>query len=269
VKRDACLLIALSVLAGACTLESGEGFARMTPGSLEVVFAPGRGRDLGEGAFLTDRGYRVRLEAARLQVAELALLELRGSSARGGESFDPASPPAGYSLCHGGHCHAANGALVSYEEIQAMLAGGTARFESLVTVPVGRELDVLESERIVLDEFLPSPELPQAALARVELVVSRLILRGEVEGGELEEAVALEVDLAIAEPLAATLSSRIDRDGPEEIALQVELGMDATMFDGIDLAALVDDGRVRIDDESRGAAALTEWLLRAELATAL
>jgi hypothetical protein len=269
VTRVARLLIALSLLSAACTLDSGEGFASMRPGTLEVVFAPGRARDLGEGAFLTDQGYRVMLRTARLEVAELALLELQGSSAGGGGSFDPANPPAGYSLCHGGHCHAANGALVSYEEIQAMLAGGTARFESLVTVPVSRELDVLEGERVVLDEFLPSPELPQAAIDRIELVVGRLVLRGEIEGGDLEEAVALEVDLAIAEPLAATLSSRIDRDGPEEIALEVELGVDATMFDDIDLASLVEDGGVVIDDESPVAAALTEWLLRAELTTAL
>jgi hypothetical protein len=100
-------------------------------------------------------------------------------------------------------------------------------------------------------------------------VVGKLVLRGEIEGGELEEPVALEVDLAIAEPLAATLSGRIDRDGPEEIALAVELGVDATMLDGIDLASLVEDGRVVIDDESPVAAALTEWLLRAELTTAL
>jgi hypothetical protein len=268
VTRVARLLIALSLLSAACTLESGEGFASMRPGSLEVVFTPGRARDLGEGAFLTDEGYRVTLQTARLQVAELALLELRGS-AGGGGSFDPANPPAGYSLCHGGHCHAASGALVSYEEIQAMLAGGSASFEPLVTVPVGRELDVLESERVVLDEFLPSPELPQAAIDRIELVVGKLVLRGEIEGGELEEPVALEVDLAIAEPLAATLSSRIDRDGPEEIVLAIELGMDATMFDGIDLASLVDEGRVVIDVGSPVAAALTEWLLQAELATGL
>jgi hypothetical protein len=267
VTRAPRLLIALPLLAASCTLESGEGFATMKPGALDVAFAPGRARDLGEGAFLTDGGYRVRLDAARVQVSELELLQLQGSSGGGG-SFDPANPPAGYTLCHGGHCHADDGALVSYEEIQAMLAGGSARFEPLVTVPIDRELDVLNGERVALVDFLPSAELPQATIDRVEVVVSRLVLRGEIEGGTLDEPVTLEVELPVAEPLAATLSGRIDRDGPEEIALEVELRLDATMFDDIDLASLAVDSRVVIAAGTPVAAALTEWLLRAELATA-
>lgn len=267
--RASRLLVALPLLAASCTLQSGEGFATMKPGALEVAFVPGRARDLGEGAFLTDEGYRVRLEAARVQVTEVELLQLQGSSGGGGGTFDPANPPAGYTQCHGGHCHADDGALVSYEEIEAMFAGGSARFEPLVTVPIDRELDVLDGEHVLFDEFLPSAELPQATIDRVEVVVSQLVLRGEIEGGTLDEPVMLEVELAIAEPLAATLSSRIDRDGPEEIALEVELRLDATMFDDIDLASLADDGRVVITDGTPAASALEEWLLRAELTTAL
>ena len=41
------------------------------------------------------------------------------------------------------------------------------------------------------------------------------------------------------------------------------------MLDELDLAALVEDGRVAIDAASPHAGALTDWLLRAELQTEL
>jgi hypothetical protein len=47
-------------------------------------------------------------------------------------SFDPANPPPGYTLCHNGHCHAADGRLVDYADIAAELAGGATSGPALV-----------------------------------------------------------------------------------------------------------------------------------------
>jgi hypothetical protein len=262
-RRVLRLLLAAPLLVTSCTLQAGAGFATITPGTLEVAFEPGRARDLGNSVFLTDQGYRVRLEVARLHGMDLALLELREEAGDG--ALESADPPGEHVLCHGDHCHGDEGGLAHGEEVEAMHARGGARFSPLVTLPLDRELDLLAGARVALDDPMPSAELPRANIDRIEVRVTGLVLRGEIEGGALVEPAALEVDLAIAEPLVGTLSAHIDRDGPEEIALDVELHFDATMLDEIDLASLVDDGLVVIDAGSQHAEALTDWLLRAEL----
>jgi hypothetical protein len=267
VKPPATLAALLALSPVACTLEAGHGFATLVPGHLEARFAPGRARDLGEDAFLTDRGYRVHLETLTLNAAELELLELRASSGGGVvASFDPANPPAGYTHCHGGHCDADDGSLVSYEDVQARLAGGASGYEPIVTVPIDAELDLLRGERVRLREFLPSPELPRSTIARLEIEATRVRMQGRIEGGGLQEPVELVVDVPSGEPIARTLSLEIDRDGPEELVLDVTAQVDATVLDGVDLASLAADGTVLIDAESAAAEAITAWLVHTEIA---
>lgn len=264
-------LLALGASATACTLDAGHGFATMVEGELHAQFVPGRARDLGEGAFLTDQGYRVRLRVARLHATQLQLLELRGQTGSAGSaSFDPANPPPGFTLCHGGHCHADDGSLPTYEEVQAMLAGAEARFEPLVTMPIDRELDLLGGERVVLDDFAPSAELPRGSIDRAEIEVTHLRLEGQLEGGDLQNPVDLVIDLPLTEPIAETLSARIDRKGPGRIALEAALRFDATMLDRLDLAQLAQDGSLAVEaNNSPVAEALTEWLVRADVAIEL
>jgi hypothetical protein len=150
------------VCAHACTLDAGHGFATLEDGELRMEFAAGRARELDGGAFLTDRGYRVHPATMTLHVSELALLELRGARGGAGASFDPANPPEGFALCHGGHCHAEDGSLVDYADVQAMLAGDTARFEPLATLPVDRTFDLLDGE----DAALTSTCRPRPSLTR-------------------------------------------------------------------------------------------------------
>jgi hypothetical protein len=257
------LLGSLSGLLG-CTLDAGHGFATMEAGELSAELRAGPARDLGDHTLLTDLGYHVQLARARLHVASVELLELQGSTSAGG-AFDPAHPPEGYTLCHGGHCHADDGSLVSYEEIQAMLAGGSVRFEPVVAMPVDRALDLLEGASVALTRFEPSPELPQATLARAQVQIERFELEATVSDGELADPVVLSADLALAEPLSQVLNEQIDREGPERLHPAVEVTVDGTLFDGLDFAALVQGGTVAIEEGSPAAALLTEALVTSEL----
>src|SRR5688572_4227131 len=151
-SRPHRLVLLLGIGTLACTFEDGHGFSTVDRASLEARLEPGVARDLGNHTVLTDVGYQVHLDSATLEVDEVALEELVGGGASGGTSFDPANPPPGYSLCHGGHCHADDGRLVEYAEIEAELAGGGARFSPVVTLPVDRGLDWLDGDAIALDE---------------------------------------------------------------------------------------------------------------------
>lgn len=259
---SALLLLGLSP---ACAFDTGQGFATISDGELDMRFSPSRARSLGEGAFLTDRGYRVELHELTVRAEQVALLELRGASGGSDARFDPASPPPGFSLCHGGHCHADDGRLVPYEEVQAMLAGDNARFEPLASVRLGRAFDLVEGERAVLTDFEPSAELPQGSIDRLEIELTRLELSATIEGGELTEPVMLDADIALDEPLAQTMAVTIDRNGPDELALAVAVRLDATMLDGFDVAAEAEGGAVDTGAGSPSVAALLEWLARAEI----
>jgi hypothetical protein len=267
-RTKARLLAALLSLQG-CTLDAGHGFATIEESALHMELAPGRSRDLGDSGFLTDEGYRVDPTSMTLHVSELGLLELRGAQAGAVTSFDPANPPEGFTLCHGGHCHADDGSLVDYADVQAVLAGGAARFEPLATLPVDRTFDLLEGETAALTRIVPSAELPRSSIDRIEIEVTRLRLSAEIEGGDLPQPVTLEIDTPVEQAIAGTLSVIIDRNGPERLELVVALRFDATLFDGVDLSSLVEEGSVVIDDEGPVDEAVREWLASADVTIGL
>lgn len=273
---DAARLLGLgtAVLCTAgCTLEEGTGFATMQPATVEATLQPDAARDLGEDRILTDLGYQVTLQHASLQIHEVVLQELRGQQAGGGAttSFDPQNPPEGFSLCHGGHCHADDGALVSYEEVQAQLAGGQVTLAALVSLPVDRAFDLLGNEQARIDRFVPSPLLPRGQISRVRVDIGRLRLSGVVRAGpsapEPSEAeLALEVSLPLDEALSVTANRSLDRDADPDLRLAVAVKLDGTLFDGLDFAKLASDGAVRIEDrDAEGARTLIDSLLRTEL----
>jgi hypothetical protein len=262
-------LVGASMLAG-CTFEDGEGFATLESATFSARFEPGPARDAGEGAILTSLGYRVVLSELSLEAGVIELLALQGASDPGA-AFDPADPPPGYSLCHGGHCHADDGRLVDYADIEAELAGGAARFEPLVTLPVARRVDVLARPSLALDQVLPSRELPQANVSKLSLEVGALEIAGEVSGGALGAATAsLVVSLDAGAVIGTGFPLVIDRDEPGAFSLSTALELDATLLDGVELATGVVDSRIAITDpEAPAAIALTSWLLRGSLGASI
>ncbi len=246
----------LALLAG-CTFAPGGGWVTLERATLDAALVPGEARDLGEDRVLSDLAWTVQLHSLWLELGEVELQELQGGL---GASFDPADPPAGYSLCHGGHCHASDGSLVSYAEIEAELAGGGASWQTVVWLPVERELDLLGGEVLELD-VLPSPELPMADLGRLGVAATRLELEASasVEGSD---EVQLMVDLPLGGAFSADLDLRVDRDQSPRIQLDLTLEPGGTLFDGLDFANLATDGVLEItSSDDPGAEALTAALL--------
>lgn len=244
--RTHALSFIACALASACTLDAGHGFATMKEGELRMELEVGEDRELEDGAFSTDRGYRIQPRELSVHVEHVVVLQEGVAS----EAEEP-------SHCHGDHCHA--------EDEHATEAGEGESSSVLVEAHVDRAFDLIEGERVELADFEPSAELPESTIDRLEIEVTELHLRAEINGGELSEPAQLEVDLELEVPLTKTVSLAIDRDGPEEVALHIIVHFDATALDGIDLASLVEDGAVVIGEDAPEAAALIEWLERAEI----
>lgn len=261
-------LVALTAaLSAGCTFTPGGGFGTLGEATFAAAFEPGA-RDLGDGGALTDLLYRVRLDSATLSAGDLVLAELSGG---GGASFDPAQPPPGYTLCHGGHCHSEDGALVDYADIEAELAGGAASFVPVLTFPLGGDLDLLAGRVLDLAPVEDGALLPAAEVSKATLDVTRIRLAGSVSGGPEgsgigEIGVPLAVDLAVSGQVGAGLEMPIARDEDPIIDLSVRLVVDGAVFDGIDFAPLSASGEVRLDSiDEEAAAALAAALLASGL----
>ncbi|HEY8944937.1 MAG TPA: hypothetical protein VIM73_11780 [Polyangiaceae bacterium] len=243
-----CLLVALMP---ACTFEDGHGFTTVRDARLAVAFEPGA-REF-EGAILTADGHRLRIDSFRLRAVRVELQELERGSAAGGQ-FDPANPPPGYSLCHGGHCHAEDGRLVDYAEVEAELDGGGARFLPVAAFPVARSLDVLGAEDTPLDRVDPSPELPQASLRRVSVFAERIEISGTLSSPLGDDFQPFSVALAVPLVFASGIDVESSREGPEVLRPQIALEIDGTLFDGVDWSSLETDGEIRVEDPDSSAA---------------
>jgi hypothetical protein len=258
------LICGLSLGAVGCTWGEGEGFATLRGAEVSARIE----RDSQASFELeTELGYAVLLELAELQLDELILEQ---STGEGGEAhFDPANPPDGYSLCHGGHCHSDDGRLVDYAEIERELATSGAAFAPLVRLPADARFDLLTGVAQELGDVQPSRELPRAEIARVTLRASALRMRGTVRGGPanaLPDAVPLSVELALSAPFRADVHADIDRDTPEHLHAGVELVVPHGLFDAVDFAAMVQDGSVSLSDaETERAEPVLEALAASEL----
>lgn len=235
------------VMTFGCALEPGHGFATLDGATFEARYEPGAARDLGNG-FLTDQSYAVELDVLSLDVSSVRLESLRTGS--GGGGFDPANPPPGYTLCHGGHCHAEDGRLVPYAEVEAELAGGSGGFSTVVTAPIGAAFDLLEPARFELSTFEPSRELPQANVRRIVVELSEFALRATASGASLDAPLELDLSFTEAAEISAPFDLTIDEEGPGAIGLEVTLVVDGTLLDGAELASLPAEELTTPDPES-------------------
>ncbi len=253
----ALLLAALS----GCAFEAGHGFGELAPVDFSAALTPGPARDLG-GAVLTDQGYAVALDGFVWTVGGMHLMELQGGGGGGG-SFDPADPPDGYTLCHGGHCHSDGGALVDYADIEAELAGGAAAFVALVSLAPPGTLDMLGTAAATLapdEPVLADVSLTKLRLESVGVHMSGTVRREPDDGF----SATFDLDLALSGDLDAGLELPLGRGELPVIALSVALAPDGTLWDELDFAALAVDGAVPADAESALALTLGPRLLAVE-----
>lgn len=228
------IMLSLGLLAfsASCALEPGAPPSTLADGTLTAALAIPSARAVAPNTVLTTRGERVTITALRLEVGEIELAAAKGGA---GARFDPAAPPAGYSLCHSGHCHADDGRLVDYADIQLELAGGEAGFSAVVTMPVDTTLDLLAPTPVTLDVFSPGRDLTRVSLARAVVHVHHLVLEATVAGAR---TVALRVELPVELPLSVELGLDIDRDTPATVKPEVSLALDGLFFDTFDVLAL-------------------------------
>jgi hypothetical protein len=131
-------------------------------------------------------------------------------------------------------------------------------FSEIAHVAIERELDLLNEEEIELAPFEPAADLGAGTIARAELFVEGVAVNAVVEGGSLEEPLAIEAQVDVDAVMAAPLALVLSRDVPERIAPTVVLRAGGTLFDGIDFAAPGSaQGLVK--------ARLADWIAAAEL----
>ena len=229
----------------ACTISPGRGFGELQPVSFSAVLEPGPARDLGGGEILTQQGYAVALDSFTVELGSLELLELQGGT--GDASFDPANPPPGYGLCHGGHCHADDGSLVSYADVEAELAGGNASFVPIVLLSPPAEVDLLIGSSTTL---IPTdPMLPAASLSLLRLNSEGLSLAGRVRREPADDfSSVFQIDLPLTSGFTAGLELELTRGEDPVVELGVHLAPDGTLFDELDFEALSSQGSWTLDN---------------------
>jgi hypothetical protein len=242
--RGALGIAALGLLAQACALGPGEPLGLLEDPTLSARYvqdAPGR--EAGGGFQRLASDYQVRVTAATLEVGPLALVAREGG---GDATFDPANPPAGYSLCHNGHCHADDGRLVDYDDILAEQGGGAAArtVVSLVPPPLP---DLAGPQAAVALACEPACLIASPAEVReVGAPLRRLALTGVVRDGRAPARFAGEVPFTLDVALPAgdgglALVSDVDlpvgREHPPRIRMALALELGPSLFDGVDWAA--------------------------------
>jgi hypothetical protein len=187
------------LLLGACAFEAGSGFATLEAGELHAALEVDAVRDLGDGVLLTDRGYRVRIEALTLQAEEFALSQADVDAERFAEV---AHAPIGLEL----DLLAGDEVTLGPFEPSAELGAGTI------------DRAELHVEQLVVSAVIDGGELqaPRAVTATVDL------------HEPLVAPVALQLDRDVPERLTpeaqlhadATLFDGVDFDALEESALE-------------------------------------------------
>jgi hypothetical protein len=249
--RRAALLAA--AVGGGCTFAPGAAFTRVEGGTLDVVWEPGA-RAVDGATFLTAGGLAVTVEQLSLDVEALTLLELEGAD---DVTFDPANPPPGYTFCHADHCHREDGALISYAEIRAELAGGDATFTELLTFGLDATADLRSPTRLALGAPAPGPDLGLVTLTQAALSLGAFSLEGlaapwagagDALPAERPDARPVRVALSLGAPLTRGLGLEVSRTGPAVQRVEAVVTVDATFLDGLSPADLPADGALALTD---------------------
>lgn len=251
-------IAAISTMAAGCANGPGEPFGAIS-GQFHAQWQMLPERDEGDGWQRLASDFEVKLDDVGLTLQAIALLP----GAEAALAFDPAAPPPGYSLCHNGHCHAADGRLVSYEDISAELTGG-APAKPLVTWPLA-PVDALAGESFVLACDGAPCDLPLGSLGKVTLTTNGLAFAGRVRDGReparlAEQAFVVTLELPDGGSKTTVDGGLpIDRANAPQIAFLASLAPTAALLDDINWLALTGEP-LDLASDPNGAAALAEGL---------
>jgi hypothetical protein len=267
-RRQLLFLFCLTL--GGCAWEAGQGFAVVEP-TVRVAYEALPARNAGDGYQKLSSDYQVRLDSAAMR---LSGIELLATASGPSGSFDPANPPPGYSLCHGGHCHRDDGALIPYEQIAAELGGGGGS-RTVVTLPVDEPLNLLAPETRPLG-CQPDCALPQTRVSQGRWGVETLRIEGTVRDGHVPPRIASErrfvldlkpgADDAPVAVLDGEVELPSDRATPPEAKVALNLVLTAGLFDTVDWSTLVQNTNGVVDfnapDNAEALKAVLEQLAR-------
>ncbi|RKH28378.1 hypothetical protein D7Y13_34505 [Corallococcus praedator] len=245
----------VALLSG-CALDAGEGFAVLEP-SVQAAYTQLPRRDAGDGYQALASDFQLRMDSGAVSLGSIDLLASSGGG--GATTFDPSSPPPGYSLCHNGHCHSADGALVDYEDIQAELGGGGITTTTVANLPVDGELDLLAAPTVGLT-CKPDCELTRTIVSSGRWSITGLRMTGSVRDGRVPARFAgvrtfrltATTSGAEAEPLAVLkgdLDVPSDRENKPRVELGLKLALTPELFDAVDWSTAKEglDGVVDLD----------------------
>lgn len=162
------ILFVLVLGLNACTIDDGNPWGEA---SFELKAQFDRA-NRGEDRLRTSKDFEVQLDSVELEISTVSIGLGQGEVT----GFDPANPPEGYSLCHNGHCHAADGRLVDYEDIAAEISGGQVGAELIGAVD--RSISALDAEPIPVD--CGPCELERASFRTATIRVESLAMTGIV-----------------------------------------------------------------------------------------
>lgn len=226
----ALLLVGLCLSAG-CVAGPGEPFAVVSARVRAALDRPS-GRDAGDGFQKLSNDYQVKFTTLRLDVRALELVDL-GSGAT--LAFDPSNPPEGYGLCHNGHCHRDDGALVDYAVISAEVSGGGG--PSVVASFPLTALDVLAGEERSLDcgdacELRPGT-VGQARLQLRGLSAEGLVRDGRTPARIPELPFRLEAALPQGSELSTATAIEVSRHESPRVSVGLDVGLGPRLLDGV------------------------------------
>lgn len=228
------LSAALSSLFGGCAFSDGDPWG-------EIRFAVTAGLDTSgratDGGYQTSNDYLVEIESFEINFQDVSVTATTDGTA----TFDPADPPAGYSLCHNGHCHSDDGRLVDYEDIEVELAGASADGATtlqaigaagrLTETPVALPLDACSDDCSLTRGELGLASL-RAAGASIRLHITD---RRSGDRQRLPDAgTTIEVNSERLFVWSSQLSERIDGRADPIVEIDVSFQVPVTVFDGID-----------------------------------
>ncbi len=224
-----------SVALGGCALEPGQPWGEASISTQIALDVPSD--RLREGRVRTSRDYAVRIDAVEVVLSSLELSQ-RAEGSAGPTAFDPSAPPEGYSLCHNGHCHAADGRLVAYADIESELLGATADgpltqlpLDALIVVPFEGPSEAVSA----------STDLERGAFVTLNASLGALRIRGNVVDTRAvprlpEAGLDFDTSLPLTVRLVAPLQGRVGRDAPLHSAWNARIHLPVTLLDTADFA---------------------------------